>query len=187
MVQLGIGAMPRPKSKQPTHKWLGRDWWPKQNDGNYIRRFYRVMRTDGDDLNREVHPIMQEEHGSDKFMWYVLDALRYGSLRGYRSPFWHASTSLAAARNWRCMGDSRKRTGNNWRHQEDTGNGRKRIAIEIDAWAWWESGSMPENALIDLSSDHARKKNSRSPWVVMGSIRPRRWRLWSGQIKPRRS
>ena len=54
----------------------------------------------------EHHATMVCHHGSDEFNRHVFEALEKGSSRWQRTPFWHASVSLAAARQWRVMADN---------------------------------------------------------------------------------
>ena len=97
------------------------------------------------DLIYEWMQAMRIPHGSEEFQKMVLHCVLRGSR--VRSPFWHASTSLTASHQWLAKARS---SGS----QPSEG---KRVAIRIDIWAWYQSGEMLEDGLIDLSYTTAQK------------------------------
>ena len=103
---------------------------------------------------------MHVEHGSDEFVWFVLDAVLHGS--STRIAFWHASTSLSTAQQWHPKADATRSTESG--SQPSKGGKRaegelaERIAIRIDISQWYQSGSMEEQGLIDLSTPEAQKR-----------------------------
>ena len=71
---------------------------------------------------------------------YVMENV--GQVTNARSPFWHATTTLEAARRWH----SRAR----WIGSQPSD--ATRVAIRIDFWEWCKSRAMQNEALIDLSN-----------------------------------
>ena len=110
-------------------------WWPKINK-KPCTYLYRIMRPDKDDLRGADHRAMDLPHDSDDFVWEVLNAVDHGSTE--RSPFWHASTSFKSAQDWRAMADALPEHAAGGSHPH-------RVAIKIDVWRWYESGSMPDH------------------------------------------
>ena len=95
-----------------------------------VTRVYRILRNDMDGLKFVDHKAMQLYHDSNDFARGVY-AVGHGIKR--RAPFWHASISLNAAYVWRTFADS---VGS-----QPSGH-VKRVAIRIDIWAWFQSGTM---------------------------------------------
>ena len=99
-----------------------------------------------DDLTAVDHAAMHLDHGSDEFGWHVFNAVGHGCAQ--RSPFWHASVSLCSAHCWRAIADS----------ERVASGGGCRVAIRIDIWEWFQSGTMPDHGLTDLSDDAAQHR-----------------------------
>ena len=135
----GPGQQPRLTAKFEAPKW-----WPMVNQ-KPCTHLYRICRPDMDDLKFVEHEAMRLVHGSDKFAWHVLNAVQHGS--NHRTPFWHASVSISAAQRWRAMADS---------GSQPSGSGNS-VAIRIDIWEWFQAGTMPDHALIDLTSPAAQR------------------------------
>jgi hypothetical protein len=94
-----------------------------------------------DDLQVEMETLekmMGYERCSNIFISETLKAVRDGSC--YRSPFLHTSLSLDKVRCYMM------------RHTHDA------VAAQIDIWAWYQSGDMPEGAIIDLSAPVPQRK-----------------------------
>lgn len=132
-------------------------WWPHDSDRTPCSKLYRICRVDMEDFVYKEHPAMTNAHGTHEFMRCVLDAVAHGSLlrTDQINPFWHASTQLSCARNWRFMADDaeKKSLGHKWIGDQPT-----RVAIKINILEWYQSGTMPEHGLIDLSSEKAQKR-----------------------------
>ena len=135
-------------------------WWPKDTyDKRPITFVYRILRRDLDDLNKADHPAKRMDKRGDEFAFEVLKAVGKGSHE--RSPFWHATKSLHAAHQWRTKAETSKDGVARVGSQPSGGN---RVAIRIDLWEWWQSGKMPEDALIDLSNIKAQQFFPEAPW-----------------------
>jgi len=64
-----------------------------------------------------------------------------------RSPFLHCSTTRMAAQRWAIGSRTRRGT------QEDNS-----IMVKIDLWAWYQSGEMPDEGIIDISTQANLRK-----------------------------
>ena len=94
----------------------------------------------------------------------VLDAVLHGSKK--RTPFWHTSTSLASSYRWLSMAgyvEHSATTGS-----QPSGPRPERVGIRIDIWAWYQSGQMPDEALVDLSTKPAQKRFFTREWDEYG-------------------
>ena len=118
-----------------------------------------------EDLNYVFHEAMRFDPDSDEFVWHVLNAVAHGSEKGQRSPFWHASVTLVNAHRWRAMADARRAaasgsqpSGSGSGSQPSGSGSDHRVAVRIDIWAWFQSGTMKNHTLIDLSTDAAQHR-----------------------------
>ena len=130
--QDGTGSGSQPRVPVPT-------WWPRLNN-KPVTHVYCTMRHDMDDMVCEMETLekmMGYERGSNIFISETLKAVRDGSC--YRSPFLHTSLSLDKIRWY-------------MRLTHDA------LAAQIDIMAWYQSGDMPEGAIIDLSAPGPQRK-----------------------------
>ena len=104
------------------------------------------------DLKFEDHAAMHVAPDSNELKTAVLRAVFHGSKE--RTPFWHASTTLAAAQRWRTMADASERE-DAVRRGSQPSQIPSRVAIRIDIWAWYQSGEMETDTLIDMSTINA--------------------------------
>ena len=145
------------------------DCWPLTPQGHHCTYLFRILKTDGSDWVSTDHAAKHMgDDGSQpranhiSFVREVLRSVRYGSDYGYDNPFWPTSTSIRAAREWRSRADdvsSRQIHGR---------EGHYRVCIRIDIWAWFQSGTMPPAALIDLSTIVAQRKIYKSLAATYG-------------------
>ena len=97
------------------------------------------MRPDMDDLKFVKHRAMDFAPDSDELRVEVLRAIGHGSKE--RSPFLHTSTSLIKAHRWAQLA-----------HVERQEEARSQVMVRIDVWAWYQSGKMAEDMMVDLST-----------------------------------
>ena len=128
-------------------------WWPRNSGKLPITHVYRIMRPDMDDLMGTTHKALLMDADSDSLRYEVLDALVFGSR--VRSPFLHTCSTFVAAHRWRSMGLSRKK---DLSEEECSALSQETVAVRIDIWAWYQSGSMPPQGVVDLSNHIAQKK-----------------------------
>ena len=128
-------------------KGLAPPWWPKFPN-RHLPIIRRVMRDDMDDLVYVNHADMHSTD-IDEQTKAALKACLTGSQ--VPSPFFHASVTRDISQVWRLKADRRgghKPVG----PQPSDGPAPTRVMIEADILSWYASGSMPDEAMIDLSS-----------------------------------
>ena len=133
------------------------EWWPRDGQSHLCTYLFRILRTDQTDWNSTDHEAKHmQDDGSQprtiKFVREVLRSVRYGSGHGFDNPFCPTSTSIRAAREWRSKADDASS------NQIQGREGHFRVCLRIDIWAWFQSGTMPPAALIDLSTTAAQRK-----------------------------
>ena len=119
------------------------EWWPKVNK-KPVTHVYRIMRVDMDDIqfcSETFRDVARMKRDSKEFISETLRAVAKGC--NYRTPFLHASLSLTAAHEWGVMA---MESGLKWDPTYET------LAVRIDIWAWYQSGEVPEQGIIDLPS-----------------------------------
>ena len=134
-IKKGAGSQP---SIQPP------DWWPKW-EKIPITHIFRAMRPDMDDLMFVPHACHAFDPNSDEMKVEIMSALVHGSKQ--RSPFLHGSISLSKAHRWSQLA------------QEHRGEEvREQVLVKIDLWAWYQSGGVTQDMILDLSSPAAMNK-----------------------------
>ena len=121
-------------------------WWPKDGQGKNVGKLYRVMRSDLKDLFPDRYRekcVCTNAVEDPRLPRCVVDAVNTGSRT--TSPFLHATTSFKSMWQWLQLG----------KHRNDA---EWPPCVEIDIWGWFQSGDMPENAIIDLSTRKAQMK-----------------------------
>ncbi len=131
-------------------------WWP-HNKSIPITHVFRSMRADLDDLKHTQHNVHHVDHDSDNMRREVLRAVVHGSTE--RSPFLHTSRSMEAAQCYAAMG--RVDRGEEMHSQ---------MMVKIDLWGWYQTGTLKEHTIIDLSSTQALKKYFTNPPDMYGKL-----------------
>ena len=137
----GTGSGSQPRVLPPK-------WWPIWGN-KPVTHVYRIMRVDMDDLQmvrEDVEKMQGYERGGEMFKSETLRAVLYGS-KGFRSPFLHCSICPTVAQKWGAMSACNARL---------TDPTREVLTVRIDIWAWHQSGTMPNGAIIDLSNSNAQ-------------------------------
>ena len=132
-------------------------WWPLTSQMNHCTHLWRILRTDRMDWKQTDHtakhlPDDGSIQRSPKFVREVLRAVRHGSIPGFDNAFLPTSTNIEASRVWRSRADNVNSK------QLQMREGHYRVCLCINIWAWFQSGTMPPGALIDLSTPDAQMK-----------------------------
>jgi len=104
-----------------------------------LDELFRSMRPDFKDVVPGNWASTMPGHYTSAFKEVVVQAVEEGS--GFTSPFWHCSSDPWKARSWMKMAEDR--------NLQRCGAG---YMVRIRIWDWWCSGTMDEDAMVDLSS-----------------------------------
>ena len=137
-------------------------WWPLTSQLNHCRYLF-VMMDNLPEYMRDTHKVkhIYDDGKLPRTIEFVQEVLRsvlhsvyvhnHQSFAKVDHAFLPTSTTIQAARE--LLSKAEEARGKQLRRRE----GVERVCLRIDIWAWFQSGTMPPAALIDLSSAIAQQ------------------------------